>query len=47
VTDSALPPLDDTMDGVGRSRRELAIDKKAVRAAFSRAATRYDAAAVL
>jgi len=47
VTDSALPPLDDTMDGVGRSRRELAIDKKSVRAAFSRAAARYDAAAVL
>jgi len=47
VTDSALPPLDDARDDVGRSRRELAIDKKSVRAAFARAAARYDAAAVL
>jgi malonyl-CoA O-methyltransferase len=47
VTDSVLPPLDDAMDGVGRSRRELAIDKQSVRAAFARAAARYDAAAVL
>jgi malonyl-CoA O-methyltransferase len=47
VTDSALPPLDDAKDGVGRSRREQALDKKSVRAAFARAAARYDAAAVL
>ena len=47
MKDSTLPPFDDAGDGAGGERREPAVDKKSVRAAFARAATRYDAAAVL
>jgi len=47
VTNSVLPPLDDAKESVDRLQRDLAVDKKAVRAAFARAAARYDAAAVL